>query len=91
MTNEEAFKQLVKFKNSLLMDLQKVDYYPTLNNESPIEFIYIALEALEKQIPKKLASDRQCPTCGTDAYANSYDAIKYNFCDNCGQRLDWGD
>lgn len=55
------------------------------------EAFSVAIEALEKQIPKKVTLDRQCPTCGADAYANSYDDIKYNFCDNCGQRLDWGD
>ena len=96
MTNEEAFKQLVKFKNSLLMELRNVGYHPTLDNESPIEFIYIALQALEKQVPKEpkhIETDGfgYCPNCGECAETMGYDAIQFNFCDKCGQRIDWGE
>jgi rRNA maturation endonuclease Nob1 len=53
----------------------------------------IAISALEKQIPKKPKdyplSDGQCPTCNA---VFDYDwKPKSKFCQNCGQRLDWGD
>ena len=98
MTNEEAFKQLVKFKNSILMELRNVGYHPTLDNESPIEFIYIALQALEKQVPKEPAAkglDAKtgdwtivCPNC--EARTQGARMIP-NYCANCGQRIEWGD
>ena len=58
--------------------------------------IYAAIEALEKQIPKKpkhIETDGfgYCPNCGECAETIGYDAIQFNFCDKCGQRLDWGD
>lgn len=61
-----------------------------------------AIEALEKQIPKKpdyegdgyddsgnlIYDTYYCPNC-YGFYEIDYD--RYNFCPNCGQRLDWGD
>ena len=57
-----------------------------------------AVEALEKQIPKKLVvvgeeytfgkdeweKDYECPSCG-NPYADD------SFCSCCGQKLDWSD
>lgn len=52
-----------------------------------------AIEALEKQIPKKpIKSDREirycdvweCPSCGFE-----WSAIAIDYCYKCGQRLDW--
>lgn len=63
-----------------------------------------AIEALEKQIPKKLTIKLQgyldrdkccyCPMC--DSFRGNLDyesqkIRKYDFCPNCGQALDWGD
>lgn len=50
----------------------------------------LAVEALEKQIPRKLPVDNElyhCPGCGEK------DAIMQgdNYCFNCGQALDWSD
>ena len=63
--------------------------------------ITIALEALEKQIPKKpqLESDGYsdgelvydtwiCPKCGEDYEIDCHD---YKYCPECGQRIDRGD
>lgn len=60
----------------------------------------LAIEALEKQIPKKpdlwgdgysnghLVYDTgTCPKCGAD-YEVDYEEADY--CGSCGQRLDWG-
>lgn len=63
-----------------------------------MERAQIAIDALEKQIPKKpndeSLADRSCPAC--DAYI-PFDALNDNiedapnFCKNCGQALDWSD
>lgn len=57
--------------------------------------IYTAIEAIEKQIPKKpkhIETDGfgYCPNCGECAETMGYDAIQFNFCDKCGQCIDWG-
>ena len=46
--------------------------------------------ALEKQIPKKPKTDDRyvmhiCPWC------NDFVKVSHNYCQNCGQKLDWGD
>ena len=47
-----------------------------------------AIEALEKQIPKKLKDDGwlYCPICGRDVLMD-----RFNYCPDCGQALDWSD
>ena len=59
--------------------------------------IYVAMEALEKQIPKKLIKYDidysgnplfRCPVCGDSWNSNEFgDGIEY--CWTCGQALDW--
>ena len=56
-----------------------------------IEAMQIAINALEKQIPQKISKegycgfvDYICPVCGNDIDLNK----KYNYCSNCGQRLE---
>ena len=51
----------------------------------------VAIEALEKQIPKKpdFTEDKEfalCPCCNGKGLLN-----KQKYCDNCGQKLDWSD
>lgn len=58
------------------------------------EACVFACETLEKQIPKKpiavddeiLGDDYKCPVCGLDM-----GHYEFNYCDNCGQRLKWGE
>lgn len=50
----------------------------------------MAINALEKQIPKKPKKDDRyvlyiCPWC------NDFIKVNHNYCPNCGQELDWGD
>ena len=55
-------------------------------------------QALDKQVAKKVGYDPEdvmyfCPTCGGGCNYIMYDYnIKeaYNYCCNCGQKLDWG-
>ena len=69
-----------------------------------IEAIQIAIQALEKQIPKKPRKTDSyrgvlkrvyayvCPTCG-NACLEKYMNERQNtmFCWNCGQKLDWSE
>ncbi len=81
ITNEEAIKMLKEFA---IVDAIQEDY----------DVIDMAIEALEKQIPKEPIEKESgwyyCPTCNTKvpAYAN-YCCGYYTGKQGCGQRLDW--
>lgn len=52
------------------------------------EAFQMAINALEKQVPKKPKTDDRyiiyiCPCC------NDFIKVNHNYCTNCGQRLDW--
>lgn len=60
----------------------------------------LAVEALEKQIPKKPIPKGKyhfsCPLCKNELGIarediSVYDMTPPNFCENCGQALDWSD
>ena len=65
-------------------------YIPILAKEK-------AIEALKKQIPKKVLLDKNiyiCPNCGANAETDCGDDMfdyRLNYCDNCGQKLDWSE
>ena len=51
----------------------------------------MAIQALEKQIPKKVLSTQDkefalCPCCNGKGLSD-----KQKYCDNCGCKLDWSD
>lgn len=83
MTENEAIKE-VRFNMSEI----------GLNDESAkrvSEAKSIAVDALEKQIPKKpdFTEDKEfalCPCCNGKGLLD-----KQKYCDNCGQKLDWSD
>lgn len=65
------------------------------------EVIDLAIEALEKQIPKSWIRNEyydgectwECPCC-KEEYVLISGGVKengYNYCPNCGQKLDWND
>ena len=61
------------------------------NNVEHIKSIEIAIEALEKQIPKKVVKNDKCPICGANVETDCGDDMldyRLNYCDNCGQKLD---
>lgn len=67
-----------------------------LNIEEPPhnEVLNIVIEALEKQIPKKLLCigiEQCCPVCKEAICLIGDDGCYGNFCSNCGQALDWSD
>ena len=65
--------------------------------EELMEAIRMSIQALEKQIPKKVQlrhirkfdgfDDGECPTCG-NSVSRDCDGTD-NFCPDCGQKLDW--
>ena len=58
----------------------------------PLKNMEMIVQALEKQIPKKVVKDGKwsykCPCCGS-RYEIDYD--EYDFCPNCGQAIDWSE
>ena len=49
-----------------------------------------AIVALEKQIPKKVTKSA-CPSCNRIFLFRHDEKRKGDYCDNCGQALDWSD
>ena len=64
---------------------------------SRIEALSKAVEAIEKQIPKKplhMHKNYYCPICKEDGWMLWDDAIPNdmdNYCGKCGQAIDWSD
>ena len=77
------------------------DYnYAQGNNGEQKEALKVAIQALEKQIPKKAVNyDKhyyKCPCCNEDLEIDDdmlfvYDEEPPKFCIKCGQKLDWSD
>lgn len=67
------------------------------------EALDVAIQALEKQIPKKPIrhaawEDFKCPACGSTEirpYDTEYREYgkdcEFEYCSDCGQKLDWSD
>jgi hypothetical protein len=54
----------------------------------------VALEAMKKQIPQKVKkweglNETACPECGFAFGYYDYDDEEFDYCYNCGQKLDW--
>lgn len=75
--------------------------YAKGNNGEQKEALKVAIQALEKQIPKKVRKeqwiDSKC-TCGyvfSKHHGDGYYSIPYEnmtpYCPKCGQKLDWSD
>lgn len=86
MTNEEAIEIIKNMSICLARGNGKLQFFTVFTA------LKIAIEALEKQIPKKplLVPDGKskiytfkCPTCGQAMYRVRL------FCDDCGQAIDW--
>ena len=56
-----------------------------------------SIQALEKQMPKKVVMERNiyiCPECGANVETDCGDDMldyRLNYCNNCGQKLDWSE
>ena len=54
----------------------------------------VAIEALEKQIPKKprfYAHNYYCSVCDSLIGNNEFEWQRFKYCDTCGQKIDWSD
>lgn len=88
MTNEEAIKELEWVKECGFVADKGI-----VGTDRIVDAISKAIEALEKQIPKRVRRDKYglglCPNCGQlgvyDVEANELD-----YCSDCGQAIDWG-
>lgn len=105
MTHEEALKEL-KHEIDMLPKEPPSDFVGNENvwfkeHEKIIDAHNKAIEALEKQIPKKplkikgVYKDKFiCPACKSKEVVTGCDPfIDYglDYCNNCGQALDWSD
>lgn len=66
-----------------------VNYYKCDHTKMD-DMMRTAIEALEKQLPKKPQISKAyygCPDCTTIRSLRQ----KHNYCHNCGQRLDWSE
>lgn len=98
MTDNEAIKKAIRhfecMKNDAVVVLDSG--FGTHPGESDLVYknrkMYaeLAINALEKQIPKKPKTDDRyvmyiCPCC------NDFIKVSHNYCQNCGQAIDWSD
>ena len=80
MTAEEAIK-------TIQIAIAEVEW------EYPLEYsiaFETAIVALEKQIPKKVTKS-VCPSCNRIFLFRHGEKRKGDYCDNCGQALDWSE
>ena len=87
MTYEEAIKNI----NALNAVCGQKDFYDA-EFESALA---LAIDAIEKQIPKKPAMGKyghtECACCGWVVESFCGDLEQYPFCPHCGQAIDWRD
>ena len=80
MTLEEAYKWIYV-------------HFATCGDETKQdEAISIALKAIAKQIPKKVritTSTKRCSVCGRQLSGIGNIHPKRNYCQGCGQAIDW--
>ena len=69
---------------------EECDCYDRCDHTMVADNTKTAIEALEKQLPKKVAFKRNayggisvCPICGASDYGK--------YCRQCGQKIDWGE
>ena len=58
---------------------------------SRIEALNKAVEAIEKQIPKKPYDIVHCPLCKIEVELQPIDTEQVTYCLHCGQAIDWSD
>ena len=96
MTENEAIKNIKDILDECTESEEAVCYVTDVNAPD----LKMAIKALEKQIPKKptyegdgyapdgmfIWGEWMCPCCGR-RYEVDYD--DYDYCPDCGQKLDW--
>lgn len=94
MTNEEAIKILKEDmrRYNCIIDSLKSGADSLTDGEAPLQSRGLAIKALEKQVPKRVAADiyddgevSHICLCGAEVEENQA------YCDVCGQMIDWSD
>lgn len=103
--NEKKVREAIELIKSKIRILEKLENYGSAIEEKKkkhIELYNTAIEALEKQLPKKptlegdgydlegniILDEWLCPHCNT-RYEVDYD--RYFYCPNCGQKIKWSE
>ena len=90
MNNQVAINFLDQVRKILLDDKSWLE-----STTQPInEAFDIAISALEKQIPKKVritTSTKMCSVCGRQLSGIGNIHPERNYCQRCGQAIDWRD
>ena len=85
-------------ESEAIKELHKIRPRGGIIPQKRAEALDVAIQALEKQIPKKVVKDGKwsykCPCCGECAETDCGDAFydyRLDYCNGCGQKLDWSD
>lgn len=86
-------------ENEAIKELHKIRLNVGIISQNKSKALYVAIQALEKQIPQSPTYEGDgyadgvlvydtwiCPCCDHH-YEVDYD--DYDYCPNCGQRIDW--
>ena len=88
----DVFNKEDKHRNN---ECELCDYcYSQGNFGEQKEAFQMAINALEKQIPKKpifYAHDYYCSVCNSIVGNNEFEWKRFKYCDTCGQKLDWSE
>ena len=98
MTKQEAKLRLESYRDRLIELDTRLEVPLTTRDGINPYILDIAIECVEKQIPKKpIAREHDelrgailfhCPTCDDDFNCNEYEET---YCAECGQAIDWSD
>lgn len=85
-------------ESEAIRELHKIRPRGGIIPQKRAEALDVAIQALEKQIPKKpIENDTNsfdCPCCKYDLKTdtgNPFGDYFLSYCDNCGQKIDWSD
>ena len=87
--NKEAIDNLKVILSEITECEESICYITDIDAEP----LRLAIKALEKQMPKKPVygtANIKCPNCGATLLYYFY-SFKIDYCDECGQRLDWSE
>ena len=84
MTESEAIKVIEDILDECIESREAVCYVTGVD----VPALEIAINALEKQIPKKIAKYDVCPVCNNNQSTTWY-YVGSSYCEICGQKLDW--
>ena len=88
-------KKAIRLIRALPTMCEFTDAYGTpIDSDAYYDAVDMAISALEKQIPKKVritTSTKRCATCGRQLSGIGNIHPERNYCQRCGQAIDWGE